>query len=88
MLMLDDDHISGESEAAQILGTAPFLARKSLDQSRRLGSARIAAAINLVAAADLNVKGGTGLSPEMVAEILVARLARQTRPARSGAGRR
>jgi DNA polymerase III subunit delta len=88
MLALDDDHISGESEAAQILGVAPFIARKALDQSRRLGSARIADAINLIAQADLNVKGGTGLTPELVMEILVARLARQTRPARSAAGRR
>jgi DNA polymerase-3 subunit delta len=80
MLALDGGNISGESEAAQVLGTAPFLARKALDQSRRLGSARIAAAINLIAQADLNVKGGTGLTPDVVMEILVARLSRQTRP--------
>ena len=35
--------------------TAPFVAKKALEQSRRLGSTRIAEAINLIAAADLDV---------------------------------
>ncbi len=81
MLALDGDDVSGEREAAALLGTAPFVAKKALEQSRRLGRARIAACINLIAAADLDVRGMSGLAPEMVVEILVARLARQTRPA-------
>jgi DNA polymerase III subunit delta len=87
MLALDGDDVSGERDAAALLGTAPFVAKKALEQSRRLGSARIAAAINLIAAADLDVRGVSGLPPEVVVEILVARLARQTRPARA-AGRK
>jgi DNA polymerase-3 subunit delta len=83
MLALDGSLISGEREAAEILGMSPYPAKKALDQSRRLGSARIAAAIGLLADADLDVKGGTGLPPELVVEILVARLSRQTRQ-RSG----
>jgi DNA polymerase III subunit delta len=86
MLALDGAPISGENEAAEILGVAPFVARKALDGSRRLGSARIATAIGLLADADLDVKGGTGLPPELVIEILVARLSRQTRQ-RTSAGR-
>ena len=82
MLALDGDDVGGERDAAAVLGTAPFVAKKALEQSRRLGSARIAQAINLIAAADLDVRGLSGLDPELVVEILVARLARQTRPAR------
>jgi DNA polymerase-3 subunit delta len=88
MLALDGDDVGGERDAAAVLGTAPFVAKKALEQSRRLGSARIAQAINLIAAADLDVRGMSGLDPELVVEILVARLARQTRPARAPARRR
>ena len=83
MLALDGDDIGDERDAAAVLGAAPFVAKKALEQSRRLGSARIAEAVNLIAAADLDVRGVSGLNPEVVMEILVARLARQTRPARS-----
>jgi len=83
LLALDGDDVSGEREAAEVLGAAPFVAKKALEQSRRLGSAKIADAINLIAKADLAVRGESGLSPELVVEILVARLARQTRPTRS-----
>ena len=82
MLALDGDDIGDERDAAAVLGAAPFVAKKALEQSRRLGSARIAEAINLIAAADLDVRGASGLDPDVVIEILVARLARQTRPAR------
>jgi DNA polymerase III delta subunit len=64
------------------------VAKKALEQSRRLGSARIGQAITLIAAADLDVRGVSGLDPELVVEILVARLARQTRPARAPQRRR
>jgi DNA polymerase-3 subunit delta len=89
MLALDGDDVAGERDAAAILGTAPFVAKKALEQTRRLGGARIAEAINLLAKADLDVRGVSGLEAEIVLEILVARLARQTRPARrssAGAG--
>jgi DNA polymerase-3 subunit delta len=88
LLALDGGTISGEREAAEVLGTAPFVAKKALEQSRRLGSARIATAIGLLADADSDLKGGTGLSPEVVIEILVARLARQSPRQRAGSGRR
>ncbi len=88
MLALDGDDIAGERDAAAVLGTAPFVAKKALEQSRRLGGAKIGEAINLIAAADLDVRGMSGLDPELVVEILVARLARQTRPARAAGGGR
>jgi DNA polymerase-3 subunit delta len=88
LLVLDGATVSGEREAAELLRSAPFVAKKALDQARRLGSARIAQAITLLADADLDVKGGTGLSPELVIEILVARLSRQTRQKAGSGGRR
>jgi DNA polymerase-3 subunit delta len=88
MLALDGEDVDGERDAAAVLGTAPFVAKKALEQSRRLGSARIAQSINLIAAADLDVRGMSGLDPELVVEILVARLARQTRPVRQQGRRR
>ena len=83
MLALDGDDVAGERDAAALRGTAPCVAKKAREQARRLGSTRIAEAVNLIAAADLDVRGASGLNAEVVIEILVARLARQTRPARS-----
>jgi len=87
MLALDGEDIAGERDAAAVLGTAPFVAKKALEQSRRLGSAKVAEGINLIARADLAVRGESGLSDELVIEILVARLARLTRPGRSSRSR-
>jgi DNA polymerase III subunit delta len=88
MLALDGATVSSGEEAAQLLSVpSAFVGKKALEQSRRLGSARIAHAIGLLADADLDVKGATGLPPDIVVEILVARLSRQTRQ-RSGASRR
>jgi DNA polymerase-3 subunit delta len=88
MLTLDGAMVTSGEEAAQLLAVgSAFVGKKALEQSRRLGSARIAHAIGLLADADLDVKGATGLPPDVVVEILVARLSRQTRQ-RTGAGRR
>jgi DNA polymerase-3 subunit delta len=87
MLTLDGAVVNSGEEAARLLGVpSAFVGKKALEQSRRLGSARIAAAIGLLADADLDVKGASGLPPELVVEILVARLSRQTRQ-RAGARR-
>jgi DNA polymerase-3 subunit delta len=87
MLTLDGATISSGEEAAQLLSvSSAFVGKKALEQSRRLGSARIGQAIQLLGDADLDVKGVTGLPPELVIEILVARLSRQTRQ-RAGARR-
>jgi DNA polymerase III subunit delta len=89
MLTLDGATVSSGEEAAQLLGVgSAFVGKKALEQSRRLGSARIAHAIELLADADLDVKGATGLPPELVVEILVARLSRQTRQRTGAASRR
>jgi DNA polymerase III subunit delta len=88
MLTLDGATISSGEEAAQLLAvSSAYVGKKALEQSRRLGSARIGQAIRWLADADLDVKGATGLPPDLVVEILVARLSRQTRP-HAGASRR
>jgi len=88
ILRLDGAGIGSGEEAARVLGArSAFVAKKALAQSNRLGSERVAQAVTLLAGADLDVKGRTALPPEVVLEVLVARLCRLTR-ARRGPGRR
>jgi DNA polymerase-3 subunit delta len=80
MLALDGITQLDAAEAAQLLGVrSPFVAKKAMEQGRRLGAERIAQAINLLADADLDVKGRTALPPDLVLEVLVARRGRQMR---------
>lgn len=80
MLRLDGVAETDQAEAARILGVrSPFVAKKAMEQGRRLGSERIAQAVKLLADADLDVKGRTGLPPDLVLEVLVARLSRLLR---------
>ncbi len=97
LLRLDDVTITNEKDAAQALTeltgrkVKPYPAKKSLAQARALGSDRIRRAIDLLADADIDVRGGTGLDAELVMELLVARLAGLSRGSgrggRSGARR-
>lgn len=87
LLKLDGSDARSEADASAVLGIKGFQARKALDQSRRLGAAGVRRAVELVAQADLDLRGATTLEPDWVMEILVARLARLT-PAGAGARRR
>ncbi|MHB8220525.1 MAG: DNA polymerase III subunit delta [Acidimicrobiales bacterium] len=88
ILRLDGADVTSGEEAAEVAGIrSPFVAKKALAQSRRLGSDRVAQAIMLLATADFEVKGGSAMPPELVLEILVARLSRLVRT-RSAPGRR
>ncbi len=83
MLRLDGAGVTTPEEAAGLLGLrSPFPAKKALSQSRRLGSARIARAIRLLAQADLDLRGVTALAGETVLEVLVARLSQLSRQRR------
>lgn len=74
---LDGSGVRTEAEAASALGIKPgFPARKALELSRRMGSTAIRRAIELLAAADLDLRGGSELDDRLVMEILVARLSR------------
>ena len=77
---LDGRDVRSEVDAAAALGIKPgYPARKALDQSRRLGGTSIRRAIDLLAAADLDLRGRRDLDSELVIEILVARLSRLPR---------
>lgn len=77
MLRLDGAPIAGEKQAAQLLGMkgSTFPAKKALQQTKRLGSANVKRAVGLLAEADRGLRGESGWPPELVMEVLVARLA-------------
>jgi DNA polymerase-3 subunit delta len=75
LLRLDGSGIKDERAAAETLGVSTFPAKKALTVSRRLGAGKIARALRLLADADLDLRGRTAWPPELVVEVLVARLA-------------
>ena len=77
MLRLDGARVSSQAEAAELLGIkgSTFPAKKAMQQGRRLGTANLGRAIELLAAADLQLRGTVDWPPELVMEVLVARLA-------------
>lgn len=87
MARLDGANVAGEAEAAALLGIAAYPARKALSQSRRLGTDALLRMLTLVADADVDLKGRSSWSEELVLEVLVARLARVGRPSRRTASR-
>ncbi|MEP6658832.1 MAG: DNA polymerase III subunit delta [Acidimicrobiales bacterium] len=78
MLRLDGAGASDEATAAALLGMkgSTYPARKALDQGRRLGHDGVARAVNLLAAADLDLRGAKEWSGDLVLEVLVARLSK------------
>lgn len=93
MLRLDGAEAADEQAAAVLTKLAAFPAKKALAQARKLGHDRVARAVQLLAGADLDLRGRAGLPPEAVLEILVARLAQLARlpgarPGRSSSGGR
>ncbi len=74
---LDGVEARSENEAAAAMGIKPgFPAKKALANYRRLGGGGVKRAIELLAAADLDLRGATDLDSELVMEVLVARLSR------------
>lgn len=84
MLALDGSGVGDERAAAELLGIkgSTYPAKKALAQTRKLGSERLAEFICLLAQADLDLKGAKAWPPELVIEVLVARLASRTRARR------
>lgn len=81
MLRLDGEPGLDERAAAKLLGLkgSTFPAKKALTQSKRLGSAKLRTAFALMAEADLALRGAKAWPPELVMEVLVARLANLSR---------
>lgn len=76
MMKIDGRGVRTAEDAVVILGGKPYTAKKVLEQYQRLGSAGISRAVSLLANADVDLRGGKDWPPEMVMEVLVARLAR------------
>ncbi len=81
MLRLDGADVGDEKAAAQLLGMkgSTFPAKKAMQQGRKLGTEKLARAIELLAEADLDLRGTKDWPPELVIEVLVARLANLSR---------
>jgi len=86
MLQIDSPEIRGEKMAAERLGIvgkqSTFPAKKALSVAQRLGSERVGEFVTLLARADLDLHGARNWPPELVVEVLVARLAGRSRAAR------
>jgi DNA polymerase-3 subunit delta len=81
MLRLDGSGARNDGEAAQVLGLkgSTFPAKKALTQARRLGGAKVRRAVELLAEADLDLRGQKSWPEELVMEVLIARLAQLSR---------
>jgi DNA polymerase-3 subunit delta len=74
---LDGAEAHSDADAAQAMGIKPgFPAKKALANYRRLGGGGVSRAVQLLAKADLDLRGDTDLDDELVMEVLVARLSR------------
>jgi DNA polymerase-3 subunit delta len=74
---LDGIDARSEHDAAEAMGIKPgYPAKKALGNYRRLGGGNVRRAIELLAEADLDLRGDTDLDAETVMEVLVARLSR------------
>ncbi len=97
LMRVDDPEIVGEADAAAALteltgrSVKPYPARKALDQARAWGSEGLRRAVDLLARADLDLRGASALPGAAVLEVLVARLAgiaARGRPRGRSGGRR
>lgn len=92
LMRVDSASIVSEAQAAAAMripkGRSTYPAKKALTSARKWGPAGIADAVTLVADAELSLKGASAWPPELVLEVLVARLCRLARsPAGSGTRR-
>jgi DNA polymerase-3 subunit delta len=77
---LDGSGARSEHEAMEVTGIkSAFPAKKALQNYRRLGGASVKRAIDLLAQADLDLRGAKELSSDLVMEVLVARLSKLRR---------
>jgi DNA polymerase-3 subunit delta len=81
MVRLDGASARNEKAAAEQLGMkgSTYPAKKALEQGRRLGTDKLRRAVRLLAQADLDLRGAKAWPPDLVMEVLVARLARLSR---------
>jgi DNA polymerase-3 subunit delta len=76
------DGVNARTEADAMAATgikSPFPAKKALQTYQRLGPVSTKRAMELLAQADLDLRGAKDLEPELVMEVLVARLSKLRR---------
>ena len=77
LMRLDGPELNSPQDAMSIIGSkSEFQAKKYLNQYRRLGGEGIDQAVQLLARADVDLRGGKDLGEELTMEILIARLCR------------
>ena len=76
---IDGTDARSEKDAEEVTGLKGFRARKTLDNYRRMGAEMSKRAMELLAAADLDLRGDTDLESDLVMEVLVARLSKLRR---------
>ncbi len=77
---LDGADARSEQDAMAATGIkSPYPAKKALANYRRLGPSSTRRAVELLAQADLDLRGAKELEPELVMEVLVARLSKLRR---------
>lgn len=79
LLRLDGSGARDEATAGAILGVKGFAARKALERTAAMGPDAVHEAIQLLARADLDLRGRRELPESAVLEVLVARLCRLSR---------
>jgi DNA polymerase III subunit delta len=88
LLRLDGSGAHDEASAGAVLGVKGFAARKAVERARAMGSDAIHSAIQLMAQADMDLRGQRELPEEAVLEVLVARLCRLSATRRAATGTR
>ncbi len=89
LLRLDGAEAHDEATAAVVLGVKPsFQVKKAVELYRTLGSGPVHRAIELLARADLDLRGARDWPDTLVMEVLVARLSRLGAGAGAGTGSR
>jgi DNA polymerase-3 subunit delta len=76
LLRMDGAGVRSEAAVGELLGLKGFQAGKVLRQYERLGSTGVQRAIELMATADVDLRGAKEWPENLVMEVLVARLAR------------
>jgi|tagenome__1003787_1003787.scaffolds.fasta_scaffold20913055_3 DNA polymerase-3 subunit delta len=88
LLKLDDPTITTNEQAATALGMkSAYGARFPLEAARRLGSDGLREALGLLAQAELDLRGQSGLDERTAIDVLVARLAALSRRHQRGSTR-
>ena len=88
MLQLDGAQVSNLDDVEYLTGKKGFRAEKIWGQQRKLGSDGVFRAIELLAEADIDLRGGKDWDDNLVLEVLVARLARLSPAGSRGPARR